>query len=249
MITSEESRRAKLKLKGNKCLHCGATVQEAIARRGTVKNKFEFNHADPSKKHPRYKALIERKTFSTELLDELDKTYLLCVDCHRTLHAQHIRGRASMSFQLDGLRLNANCTGQVVADWVDRKFTFFSAQDVYTDAYYVQIGDAEPVLQFGQTLKDNFDKYLLGTKVTGQLRVYTYDMKEVFSAVKLSETDLELTHSTTFSLIPVKITDPKVGTIWMRGGWTVFQNGTSSRNGTLTVQATYPVESEKVASQ
>jgi hypothetical protein len=67
-----------------------------------------------------------KKSFSTELLDELDKTVLLCVEHHKVLTAQRIRGRVKLDLVLDKLRLKKELTGQVIADFADKKLSFFS---------------------------------------------------------------------------------------------------------------------------
>jgi hypothetical protein len=104
----------------------------------------------------------------------------------------------------------------------------------------VKIGDAAPVVQFGETLKANFDKYLLETRMSGQLRISTSQGKEVFSAIRINEREMEITHSSKFALIPVEITDPEAGDYWLRGGWFISRTGPVSRNGILAITAIYP---------
>jgi hypothetical protein len=46
------------KYKGNRCGHCGVSVQEMLDKWGTFKRLFELDHIDPAKKHPDYENMI-----------------------------------------------------------------------------------------------------------------------------------------------------------------------------------------------
>src|SRR4051794_2987882 len=92
------------KYKGNECGHCGVSVQEMLERWNTFHRLFELNHIDPRKKHPDYDNLI-RRVFTAEQLDEVDKCVLLCVECHKALHAQNITASLEVTLKLPDKRV------------------------------------------------------------------------------------------------------------------------------------------------
>src|SRR5262245_61154774 len=89
-------RRQLYRYKGDRCVHCGLTVQEMIDRYGTFNRMFQLNHVDPAKKDKEYDNLIRRE-ISTDQLDEVDKCVLLCNECHGVVHAQNITATVKLT--------------------------------------------------------------------------------------------------------------------------------------------------------
>src|SRR5258708_18927649 len=104
-------KRQLFKYKGNKCAKCGLSVTAMLERYGTVNRMFQFNHIDPTKKHPDYDNLI-RRTINTEQLDEIDKCVLLCNECHGVVHAQNLTGEISLTVNVDGHKCEQTFKGQ-----------------------------------------------------------------------------------------------------------------------------------------
>ena len=70
-----DRKKALVKHKGGKCFSCG--YDKCIAA-------LEFHHKDPNNKDPNFKAL---RYWSLErAMQEVDKCYLLCSNCHREAH-------------------------------------------------------------------------------------------------------------------------------------------------------------------
>ena len=99
--------------KGDRCAHCGKTVQEVLSAFGTMSRVFHFNHIKPEKKHPNYDNLI-RRVVSAEVLDEVDKCVLLCSVCHGVLHGQRGQGSLTITSVVRGREMSQTITGQII---------------------------------------------------------------------------------------------------------------------------------------
>ena len=71
-----------LEYKGNKCETC--SYDKCI-------QALEFHHVDPSKKYFSIAEKGYRRSWADVIL-ELDKTILVCANCHREIHSQLLRG-------------------------------------------------------------------------------------------------------------------------------------------------------------
>jgi hypothetical protein len=138
--------------KGNRCAHCGLSVEEMLKRFGTVNRMFQFNHVDPSKKHPDYESLIER-VLSTNQLNEVDKCVLMCNQCHGILHAQDINGEMVLRVVIEGRSAEQKLKGQIIFDNLDKHATFLTNERVLTIPYRVSVGGAKSVMRFGTELE------------------------------------------------------------------------------------------------
>src|SRR4051794_33453603 len=145
--------------KGNCCGHCNKTIEEMMSRWGTFKRMVELNHIDPSKKAKNYKDLIERKILSTEVLDEVDKCVLLCVECHKALTAQNATGRVSLNVTFRGRTMTQVMRGQFILDGQLKRISFFSDERPLYYPYSVQLGSKRPQWQFGEYIRKHFDKW------------------------------------------------------------------------------------------
>jgi predicted HNH restriction endonuclease len=79
LATTEARRKIKIKAvayKGGKCIQCGYDKCPAV---------FEFHHTDPTQKDF---GISDAVMAFDKLKTELDKTILLCANCHRELHDQ-----------------------------------------------------------------------------------------------------------------------------------------------------------------
>lgn len=113
------------KYRGDRCSHCGKSVNEMVARYGTFNRMFEFHHADPRTKHAEYEALM-RRVISAEQIEEVDKCILLCRDCHGIVHSQNKEGSIVISSTINGRSVSQKLHGWFVLDTVDRTLRFMS---------------------------------------------------------------------------------------------------------------------------
>jgi predicted HNH restriction endonuclease len=99
------NRRQVYAYKGDRCSHCGMSVQDMIEQFGSFARLFELNHVDPTKKDPNYENLI-RRDISTEQLDEVDKCVLLCRNCHGIVHQQNINAKVIVHVMVEGRKMS-----------------------------------------------------------------------------------------------------------------------------------------------
>lgn len=78
--TSKQKRKA-IEYKGGKCYVCGYDKCQAA---------LEFHHLDPSKKEGYNGGAINTQRVFEKNIKELDKCILICVRCHREVHANFI---------------------------------------------------------------------------------------------------------------------------------------------------------------
>ncbi|WP_297894736.1 hypothetical protein [Shewanella sp.] len=128
------------KYRGDRCSHCGKSVNEMVARYGTFNRMFEFHHADPGTKHVEYQALMKR-AISTEQIEEVDKCMLLCRDCHGIVHSQNIEGSIEIQSTINGRVVSQQLHGWFVVDNVDRTMRFMSNDRNMLQPCRVTLGD------------------------------------------------------------------------------------------------------------
>ena len=68
-----------MRLKGNKCTHCG------VEYNGKNAPIFEFHHPDPSVKEGGVTRMLRNKAWTT-VMKELERTVLICANCHNQHH-------------------------------------------------------------------------------------------------------------------------------------------------------------------
>jgi hypothetical protein len=146
------NRRQLYRYKGDRCAHCGLSVQEMMDRFGDFQRLFEFNHVDPSKKRADYRNLI-RRVISTEQLDELDKCVLLCRNCHAIVHQQNITAEVVLSVSVGDRSCEQRLKGQLIRDRQRRQATFLTDEEVLVHPYRVYPGDSVPRILFGIELR------------------------------------------------------------------------------------------------
>jgi hypothetical protein len=147
------NRRQLYRYKGDRCAHCGLSVQEMMDRYGDFQRLFEFNHVDPSKKRADYRNLI-RRVISTEQLDELDKCVLLCRLCHGVVHQQNVRAEVVVSVWAGEHSCEQRLKGQLIHDRKRKTATFLTDEKVLLHPYRVYAGDAAPRILFGTELRN-----------------------------------------------------------------------------------------------
>lgn len=199
------------KYKGNRCANCGLTVEEMLERWGVVNKVFQFNHVDPAKKDSNYDNLIQR-VISPEQLDEVDKCILLCNNCHDILHAQ--RGTATLHFKIKYADrvVEQHIKGQTIFDMQTKMLRFFSDDPYLLSLHAVVRGDSEPEILTGLDLYEGlFLEYLLGTRVTGKLKIWQNDKKWMLTATKLNDRICRVDVSDDFSLLKFNGMDDETG--------------------------------------
>lgn len=179
------TREIQLLYKGNKCAYCGMSVLESLQRYGTFHRMYQFNHVDPSKKHPDYDNLI-RRNISTEQLDELDKCVLLCNQCHGILHGQDINMSLTLTVKVWDQTAEQTFKGQVIFDKVDNKLAFFTDDELLIYPYWLHLGDESVRLFFAKDLKYTLmSQWVLATKTRGPLAITNEKHVLLFGAIRL----------------------------------------------------------------
>ncbi len=214
--------------KGSKCGSCGKTVQEMLERWGTIKRLFELNHIDPMKKHPDYKNMI-RRSVTSEQLNEVDKCVLLCVECHKALHAQNISAHLHLTVTLvDGRQVSQDFKGQMLIDKRAMEFHFFTDEKFLLLPYWVHPGRAKPVILTGKDLYDKeFMKLLAQTRSNKKLRILGSDGKIQLRALKLNDKSCSVEYSPKFHLMEFEGRgDDGLTNVWTRGGMAIYRDAT-----------------------
>lgn len=231
------SREIQLFYKGNKCAYCGRSVLESLLRHGTFHRMYQFNHVDPSKKHPDYDNLI-RRTISTEQLDELDKCVLLCNQCHGILHGQNVNISLTLVVKVWDRTAEQTFKGQVIFDRVDNKLAFFTDDEILIKPYWLNLGDEPTRLIFRKDLKDSLmSQWVSLTKTRGPLAITDEKRNLLFGARRLNDTDVEIAQHCKFTLLPVQGNPTPDTTIWCRNGFAIIQ-----QRGKVTILDTFVFE-------
>ena len=229
---------------GNECAHCSKSVEEMVARYGTVHRVFKFHHVVPEEKAGDYDNLI-RRNISKDQLDEIDKCILLCGDCHDILHAQGINGHLNFRIELGDRSAEQTIRGNFVVDAVDKVMTFMTNERVYVNPYFLKLGDLEPELVFGTELNDGLMIEKLSTlRDNGVLKLYSFpDGEWVFQAT-LTERDSVMFQYNIAMNLPFNIdpandnNEPEKG--WVRNGVALLTDGRTLTSGTIGIDITQP---------
>jgi hypothetical protein len=238
-------RRQLYKYRGDRCGHCRRSVERELAKYGTIKRKFELNHVDPAKKHPNYDNLI-RRVLSTELLDEVDKTVLLCRNCHGTLHAQNIEGTLTIEVTIHGETIKRSFKGQFIHERATHKgrpdkLSFFTDEKLLLRPYLVAVGGGEKTLYLPSKLEADFINLIMRTREAQKLEIWDTDLQPMLKITKLNFEKLEAQQDIRFPLFQSELGDiPNVPRIWVRNGAALTAEGEVWRTGVLTFQADYP---------
>jgi hypothetical protein len=206
------------KYKGNRCANCGLTVELMLKRYGVVNKVFQFNHIDPTKKHPDYDNLIQR-VMSTEQLDEVDKCILLCNICHDVLHAQ--RGTAEIAFamHINDRTVEQRIKGQTILNLESGTLNFFSDEPVLLIPYAVKRGDAKPELLTAFELNDGrLIEYILETKQLGKFLIWQQDRTIMIDAKRLDSRKCTMDWNVNFPLFKYQEKNEDGSGLWIRGG-------------------------------
>jgi hypothetical protein len=229
--------------KGNRCTHCGLSVQEMLERYGSVNKMFEFNHVDPGKKHPDYDNLIER-VLSGEQLDEVDKCVLLCRQCHGVLHAQHITCELLVRVKVGTKRAEQRFKGQMIFDYRDRRATFLTNERVLLHPYRVSLGRKRPRFLFGTDLEKNlFNVYIQKILDYQTIVVRSWKGREMFRAEYKGGNEIAVNHAINFQLLYTELCDDQgKPTIWIRNGIGLSKKGEIFRSGTVKYKFKLPLQ-------
>lgn len=142
-----------VRYKGGVCLGCPRTVDDVLARYGTIKRVFQFHHVDPETKNDDYENLI-RRSISAEQLDELDKCALLCSFCHGLVEETGIDMSLRLVAEVEGRRCEQVMRGQGLFDRLERHLRFVTNERVKLTPYWVQLGRAPRHLEYEIELTD-----------------------------------------------------------------------------------------------
>jgi hypothetical protein len=219
------SREIQLLYKGNKCAYCGMSVLESLQRYGTFHRMYQFNHVDPSKKHPDYDNLI-RRNISTEQLDELDKCVLLCNQCHGILHGQNINISLTLKLKVWDQTAEQTFKGQIIFDKVDNKLAFFTDEELLIYPYWLNLGDEPVRMFFAKDLKFTLmSQWVPLTKTRGRLAITNDKHYLLFGAIRLDDEHVEIQQHCSFTLVTLQTTPTPEHAVWFRNGLAIIRQG------------------------
>ncbi|WP_422931765.1 hypothetical protein [Singulisphaera sp. PoT] len=194
------------KYKGNLCAACGLSVDEMMRKYGVVNKLFQFNHTDPSAKHPEYDKLMQR-VISSDQLNEVDKCVLLCSGCHIILHGQNISADFTITVRMGGRTAVLNVKAQVIHNKYTNQFTCFTEKPLFLYPYAVRRGDLKPSLMTGFELHDGrLLDYMLETKNGKPLEISVKGGAIMFRAEKIDDQNCRVLHHSDFPLLSLNVT-------------------------------------------
>lgn len=210
-------------------------------RWGTFNTMFEFNHVDPTKKHPEYDNLIRRE-ISSDQLDEVDKCVLLCVLCHKILHAQNISGSLHLTVNAAGKQATQILKGQVMADNKTNEARFLTNERVLVVPYRVKPGSQQPQICFGTELEREglLEQHLRDLPRIKTLTVMGYKSSHIWMRARHIEgLRIELEQDIRFPVLQAELCgdsedDPFV---WVRNGFALTKKGEVIDHGTVRAKA------------
>jgi hypothetical protein len=233
------NRRQLYRYKGNCCAHCRRSVEEVLKRYRTIERFFEFNHVNPSDKHPDYDNLI-RRVISTEQLDEVDKCVLLCGECHSVVHAQHITAKFSLAVRVGKRQVEQTFSGQMIIDFRDRKGTFLTADRPLIIPYKVYLGGRHERVLFGRDLEqgDLLNQFLAQLDKIKSLTIRSCQGELLLRATHVRERYFNMAHSIKFPLISAELgqAEGQSPDLWVRNGEVLMRDGGVFHNGTISYE-------------
>lgn len=243
-MTARTTREVLLQYKGNRCRVCGLGVAEMVEQYGTFKRLFEFNHVDPSQKHPNYDNLVRRRVISAEQLNELDKCVLLCDRCHDILHAQNAHGTLKLTVRRGNRKATQRFDCQLIIDHKNRSIKFLSADQYLLDAYRVKIGSRRPKLMFGTELDANGVLFGLFNDLPRSRRITIetwHTHQPMLSAEHISGSEYRLCSSVGFNLLSYNLyaDGPDTPLLWVRNGLALTKDGDITSTEIVTCTAKY----------
>lgn len=182
-----------LKFKGDKCLYCGASVQDSLREFGTASD-FEFNHVDPDRKSPEYDDLMKR-VLSAQHFEEIAKCNLLCVRHHRILTNHKLTESITITTNIDGMEPIIDVLKcQAIYSEDKKQKVIFPSPDEWQLAhliYQVRLGTQPLAIMSGLKLKPMVDSLIERTRTDGDLRVGNAEGETVCTVKRLSDTQFE----------------------------------------------------------
>jgi hypothetical protein len=215
--------------KKNRCANCGSSVKEAIDRFGNASALFDLNHVNPKTKSPNYKNLIKRKKLSVEQLDEVDRCALMCVTCHRALHAQNLTIGVEVVIDFgDGVKFKKILDAcQVLTDQREEKVTFFTDELNKILFFKLYLGsNMQGYTTVHDLEQDNLLVHLiLKTKETGTFSLTTMQDQPILDVVKLDDARFKMDFNPHFPLIKFDLPITKDFGIHIRNGTLITDQG------------------------
>jgi len=232
------NRKQQLDYKNNCCSHCGRNVKEMVEKFGNFNRIFEFNHVNPSSKHPEYNNII-RRTISTEQLDELDKCILLCKICHGVLHAQNISIKCILKVVVDDKSMTQELIGQGIFNKKKKLLRFLTNQKLLVVPYLLQRDSHEPELIFGKDLEVNNSLLSKIFKATDFDVGKIFDFKkreELFSIQRINNNTAQIKQKIKFPFFQYELVpfDKNIEYVWIRNGIALTKSGEVYRDREIT---------------
>jgi hypothetical protein len=209
-----------------------------VERYGTFDRMFEFNHVVPEEKHPKYDNLI-RRVISTEQLDEVDKCFLVCRECHGILHAQDIAATLHLTVTVEGKEASQELRGQIIVDKQDKRATFLTNETVLARPYRLRLGADEPKLAFGTELNaGGLLSCLADLPRIGDISVLDYRTTRVWMRARhMQGNELTMEPDVGFPVISAELFQNASDSpfIWLRNGVGLTRDGEVIHDGMVTI--------------
>lgn len=221
-----------LKYKGDRCVNCGLGVDEMFRRYGTMNRMFQFNHIDPTKKHPDYDNMI-RRVISSDVLDEVDKCVLLCNTCHGVVHAQDLNANLHLTVKVGTKTCTQQMKGQLIFNYQKRTALFMTDELPLVYPYRVSFGAGRPRVMFGRDLpKNRITELIENTKNGSLLVIRSWNHTELLRAKGDGEGGVNLSFDFRCLLVDSELMDPSCG-VWTRNGVAITTDGRILKNGNV----------------
>lgn len=230
------------KYRGNKCAHCGMSVDDMVNRYGTFNRMFELHHVIPETKHHDYKNLIKRE-ISAEQINEVDKCLLLCRQCHGIIHAQDIQGTVKVTITIDSRTVSQEFHGWFVVDNSDNKFTFITNEKSLLHPCLVKVGDDEEKLYCMIELQqdERLITWLRNIGTTRTIQVWTPNKdKLLLDIYHVKNNSVMIKHSLDFTAFAMDfdVSQGNSSYLWLRNGMVLTKEGEVITDG----EVCYPVD-------
>jgi hypothetical protein len=233
-VFSMANRSQLYKYKGNMCAACGLSVQGMVERFGTFDRMFEFNHVDPTKKHPHYDSLIRRE-LSSEQLDEVDKCVLLCRECHGVVHAQNITGEIVIEVRTAGISAEQKIKGQAIHDRLARTITFLTCDKLLIYPYRVQLGGTRPRIHFGTEFEPHgLVEYMKSVVKHNTMVIRDWKGVTMLRVEKSENAKMKIVHNIRFPFFTSELNADDGNILWIRNGIGLTRDGQIMDKGNIT---------------
>lgn len=224
------------KYKANRCASCGMAVEEMVERFGTFSRMFELHHVDPDKKDPDYNNLI-KQNLSSKQVDELDKSILLCRNCHGIVHAQNTKVSAVIKVNDGAREVSQKLTGWLIHDQKEKSFKILCEEKLLLERYREKDGSGNEEIIYGVDLESG-ERFISNLKGLNEGETYCLWSAEtntlMIRVTKIGE-NLKVENNVEFRFFSMEAPSlPKEQRFWYRNGVVLYGDGQVQTEGLYT---------------